>query len=219
MFIRLLLILIISTLHASCTKKDIELTHEGQSKYYIAWEQDEPEVRQAAKQLQHYLHSITGVQLPLISADQIDPSSPVISIGIDGDANGTSDIAIFTEGQNLKLRGGSAIATKYAVYEFLESYLGCRWYAPKVDYVPAISNLTIPSINFSYQPPITTRTVHSRLFYEDSVFADKHRVTYEAFPTYAPGARVHTFHRFLPEEKFYEEHPEYYALRGEQRLP
>ncbi|MDA8808259.1 DUF4838 domain-containing protein, partial [Flavobacteriaceae bacterium] len=32
-------------------------------------------------------------------------------------------------------------------------------------------------------------------------------------------ARVHTFHRFLPYDVFYENNPEYYALRGNKRLP
>ena len=79
--------------------------------------------------------------------------------------------------------------------------------------------MVLPTINYAYSPEISTRTVHSRLFYQNPTFADKHKVTYEAFPGYAPGAKVHTFHRFLPEEKFYHEHPEYYALRGDQRLP
>lgn len=208
---RSILILMVGTLCVTCTEKGLDLTHNGQSPYQIVWDSDEPEVRQAAKQMQHYLHAITGVQLPLVSTDQHDPDTPAIIIGIDTGTVGPSDIAILTDRPNLKIRGGSAIATKYAVYEFLERYLGCRWYAPEVDYVPSIANLTIQPIDFSYQPQITTRTVHARLFYEDSVFADKHRVTYEAFPTYAPGARVHTFHRFLPEEQFYKDHPEYFA--------
>ncbi len=74
-------------------------------------------------------------------------------------------------------------------------------------------------INYKYKPEITTRTVHSRLFYENHEFANKLKVTKEAFPTYVPNARVHTFHRFIPEEKFYKEHPEYFALRGDKRLP
>ena len=216
---RSILILIVGVLCVTCTEKGIELIQNGQSQYQIVWDSDEPEVRQAAKQMQYYLHAITGVQLPLARAEQHDPDTPAITIGMDAGTTGSSDITIRTEGQNLKIRGGSAIATKYAVYEFLERYLGCQWFTPEVDYVPSITNLTIQPIDFSYQPRITTRTVHARLFYEDSVFADKHKVTYEAFPTYAPGARVHTFHRFLPEEQFYEDHPEYFALRGTRRLP
>ena len=74
-------------------------------------------------------------------------------------------------------------------------------------------------INYSYTPNITTRTVHSKLFYENAAFAAKQKVTNEAFPYYVPSARVHTFNKFIPEEKFYKKHPEYFAQRGTKRLP
>jgi hypothetical protein len=61
--------------------------------------------------------------------------------------------------------------------------------------------------------------VHSKLFYQNSSFAAKHKVTTQAFPYYVPEARVHTFNRFLPEDIFYEDHPEYYAMIGGKRLP
>jgi hypothetical protein len=57
------------------------------------------------------------------------------------------------------------------------------------------------------------------LFYDNADFADKHKVTHESFPNYVPNARVHTFHKFLPEKQFYQSNPEYYALRGDKRLP
>ncbi|MDH5415592.1 MAG: DUF4838 domain-containing protein, partial [Flavobacteriaceae bacterium] len=72
---------------------------------------------------------------------------------------------------------------------------------------------------FKYTPDITTRTVHSRLFYESPAFAEKQKVTKVAFPYYVPNARVHTFNKFMPEELFFKDHPEYYALRGNKRTP
>lgn len=97
---------------------------------------------------------------------------------------------------------------------FLEEHLDCKWYAPGVEEIPNSTSIRLDrNLNYSYTPKIHTRTVHSRLFYEHEEFANKHKVTTEAFPYYVPGGRVHTFHRFLPEEEFYNEHPEYYALR------
>jgi hypothetical protein len=72
-------------------------------------------------------------------------------------------------------------------------------------------------LNYAYTPEITTRTVHSLLFYDYPDFADKMRVTHEAFPGYVPEARVHTFNRFLPAKNFFKTHPEYYALRDGKR--
>ena len=70
-----------------------------------------------------------------------------------------------------------------------------------------------------YLPPVTTRTVHSRLFYDNHEFANKRKVTYEAFPGYVPGAGVHTFHRFVPASNYLRSHPAYFALRKGRRLP
>ena len=80
-------------------------------------------------------------------------------------------------------------------------------------------NFVHKNLSYHYLPPVTTRTVHSRLFYDHPDFAHKLRVTEEAFPTYVPEARVHTFHRFLPADDFYQSHPEYYALRNGKRIP
>ena len=131
----------------------------------------------------------------------------------------THGISIRTSNKNLILSGGSDRAIKYAVYEFLERYLGCRWYAPGAEKILLSKTIDLPALDFHYNPDITTRTVHSRLFYDNPEYADQQKVTHESFPGYVPSARVHTFHKFVPEEKFYKSHPEYFALRGDERLP
>ncbi|MEM6379007.1 MAG: DUF4838 domain-containing protein [Bacteroidota bacterium] len=75
------------------------------------------------------------------------------------------------------------------------------------------------NLAYEYTPKIRTRTVHSRLFYENPSFAAQRKVTDVSFPGYVPGARVHTFHRFLPADEYFEDHPEYYALVNGKRRP
>ena len=98
--------------------------------------------------------------------------------------------------------------------------MNVNWLSTDFTYYEDLKSINFPK-NYSYyfEPPVLTRTVHSKLFYKDSVFADKLKVTNEAFPRYVPSARVHTFHRFLPYEVFYDKNPEYYALRNGKRLP
>ncbi len=108
----------------------------------------------------------------------------------------------------------------YATYEFIEKFLNVKWLSTDYTHYEKLSSLNIPNnYNYYYEPPVLTRTVHSKLFYDDFIFADKLKVTNEAFPRYVPNARVHTFHRFMPYDVFYEENPEYYALRNGKRLP
>ena len=108
----------------------------------------------------------------------------------------------------------------YATYEFIEKFLNVKWLSTDYTHYEKLTSLNIPNnYNYYYEPPVLTRTVHSKLFYDDSIFADKLKVTNEAFPRYVPNARVHTFHRFMPYDVFYEKNPEYYALRNGKRLP
>ncbi|MEX0291424.1 MAG: DUF4838 domain-containing protein [Flavobacteriaceae bacterium] len=205
----------------SCEDNTLKITENGTSAYEILYSDSatESEVK-AAEILQQYISEISGVTLELRKETDQKENKKKIYIGnLDKKELRPQEISIHTKDQDLYIAGGSDLATIYAVFEFLEKYLGCRWYAPDAAKIPSVETISLQKIAYTYLPEITTRTVHSRLFYENTDYADRQKVTYEAFPMYAPSARVHTFHKFLPEEKFYEDHPEYFALRGEQRLP
>ena len=179
-------------------------------------ENADPLEHQAAEELQTYLQHISGVSLPITSEET---SGNVIRLG-QLEELAESAIAYGVEGEQFFIGGDSPKSTLYAVYAFLEKELNCRFYSPSVEHIPNRSSIKLSkAIQYEYSPPVTTRTVHSRLFYEHPEFAHKLRVTTEAFPRYVPGARVHTFHRFVPANMYYKEHPEYYALRNGKRIP
>ena len=206
----------------SCSDNSLKLVENGKSNYEIVVGGDATEsAYKSAQLLQSYLKRISGAQLRIADKSSQSADKNIIYIGnIKEEALDQNQIKIRASNGDLFILGGSDAAVNNAVYEFLERYLGCKWYAPNAEIVPALNaiSLVVP-IEYSYTPEITTRTVHSRLFYENKDYADQHKVTYEAFPNYVPIARVHTFHRFVPEEKFYKKHPEYYAWRGDKRLP
>lgn len=219
--IRFLSHLLVLLIFSSCNMDGLELVHEGKSDYEIVFMGSATESQyKSAEILQHYIKVISGAELNLVDESSQNLKKNKIYVGNINDENlEREEIAIRSKNKNLYISGGSDKATKYAVYEFLERYLGCRWYAPGVEKTPSKLTINVPAIDFEYTPPITTRTVHSKLFYDNADFADKHKVTHESFPNYVPNARVHTFHKFLPEEQFYQSNPEYYALRGDKRLP
>lgn len=176
---------------------------------------DETEAK-AAKELQYYLGKITGMT-PAIS-DKPEEGSKIM-LSTNQDLKDEYSIYYGIENGNLVIQGGSPQSVLHAVYVFLENELGCRFYSPEAEKIPPAETISLPNaLAYRYNPPIHVRTVHSRLFYEHPEFADKLRVTKEGFPFYVPKARVHTFHRFLPAEQFYDKHPEYYALRNGRRL-
>ena len=213
--------LVFCLLLVSCADQKLYLADNGTSEYAIVVDNavvGNGLANKSANVLQQHIKEIANVDIPIISEDEWSGEGPKIQLGLlDGAL--PHKISIHSEDDHLYIRGGSPLAMQDAVYVFLEIYLGCHWYAPGVTKVPKQKTITLGPIRYGYVPAITTRTVHSRLFYENTDYADRQKVTHKAFPYYVPEARVHTFHRFLPEEKFYEKHPEFYALRGERRLP
>ncbi len=217
----ILLVLCSSLFLMHCKQKSvITVVEDGHSDYEIVVpEKADERIQQAANELQYYLQKMAQVNIPIVEKGNENGALKKIVVTHSTQAS-PEQLTIKNEGENILISGGSPDAAYYAVVVFLEDYLGCRWYAPGVEKIPRKEKieLNIP-VKFGYTPEITTRTVHSKLFYENHRFADKQKVTYRAFPNYVPTARVHTFHRFVPEKHFYEKHPEYYALRGERRLP
>ena len=204
----------------SCSNNGLTLVKNGKSDYEIVFMGNTSESHyKSSVLLESYLEKISGATLDVVDENSQTLKKKIYIGNIREETLQPHEVRIKTENDNLYIYGGSDSATQNAVFEFLEKYLGFTWYAPEVGEFPDSKDIVLDVIDYSYTPEITTRTVHSRLFYENHEFADQLKVTYEAFPNYVPSARVHTFHKFLPEEVFYESHPEYYALRDGKRLP
>ena len=219
--LRLLVALIILPA-LSCVHRYVEVAKEGMSNYEIVVPADADSiVIRAASELQHYLHQISGANIPVAEVNRRDPEKLAIFLGSEfsDEVISAHTIGYQAKEKDLYIYGGNPKSTLYAVYRFLEREQGCLWLSPDAVKVPETNSIVLDAATkFRYTPQIETRTVHSRLFYNHHTFADKLGVTYEAFPGYVPGAGVHTFHRFMPEGTFYKSHPEYYALRNGKRL-
>ena len=215
-----ILIALLFVIFGACQSDNlINITDAGNSDYRILIkEKNSEKVIFAAKELQKYLMKMSGVELPIEYEIPNLSKGKYIVIGQREVDKSALEIVVIDD--DLFIGGGDDDSTLFAVYEFLEVVLNCQWLTPEVEMIPEQSKIMINSdLNYYYLPEITTRTVHSKLFYDHPEFANKRKVTTEAFPRYVPGAKVHTFHRFVPEEKYYESHPEYFALVGSQRLP
>ena len=215
------LFLLVSILFCfGCSNKNkLTLVKNGQTNYQIILE-DEPDaiLQKAAVELQTYLEKISSVKIPIDNTSNISKEKKQLFVFPDENLASPHTVSYKTEDDNLYISGGSSESALYAVYEFLEIELDCKWFSPEVEKIPELKTAAINKVlNYVYTPEITTRTMHSKLYYDNHDFADKQKVTHEAFPNYVPTARVHTFHRFVPEKNFYKTHPEYYALRGNQR--
>lgn len=208
----------------SCSNKALVLVNNNSSSYDIVLSEEADSLEElAANEFQKYLERIAGVTIPIT---QIQESEALHHIFIgtgtieDSEINNEAQVSILTKNEDLHILGSTPIYALYATYTFLENYLDCRFYSPDAEKIPTSKSISIPkNTAFTYTPPVTTRTVHSRLYYVNHEFANKRKTTYSAFPGYVPSAGVHTFHRFVPASRHLATNPEYFALRNGRRLP
>lgn len=173
----------------------------------------------AANELSDYVFKITGAHIPV--STQKNGKNSVIYIGsaCPNYASLTkNEYAIASRKNELQITGATPYQTLETVYVLLEEFLGCQFLSPSVEKIPTTKNISIAA-SYAYTPAVLTRTVHSKLFYDNPSFAAKRRVTTEGFPKFVPEARVHTFNKFLPEKNFFEHHPTFYALVKNKRQP
>ena len=216
-FLLCALCLLLITL-SSCSKGELFLIEDSKSNSYIFLDKEHSQIeKKAALEFQKYVDKSTGIILPIF--DQKKENKIAVEIKVSSDIYKNS-IKFIVDKNKLSILGGSPKYLLYSVYEFLEKYLNIRFYSPKVEKIPILKNVSIPkNLSYEYTTKVNIRTVHSKLFYGNKDFADKHKVTYEAFPYYVPDARVHTFNRFLPPDKYFKTNPEYYAFRNGRRVP
>ncbi len=183
-----------------------------------------PVEKKAASELQKYLEKISGTRVS-ITDDKAKKTPCGFVIGRSKSLPASIDLQkldpdgfiIKSQGSRIFLAGGSGKGTLYAVYTFLEHYLGCRFYAPDAETVPVQSDIRLPAIDYSGRPAFKDREVYYTVM-EDPDFLDKSRCDLMAWGNSRNwGLWVHTMFRLIPPEKYFKTHPEYYALFGGER--
>ena len=211
----------------------LPIASEGKSAYVIALP-DAPSAveRTAAAELQQHLLAATGAKLEIVSEREA-AGKPMISVGAtalyrrnfaDNETVRKLDaIALKTDGQNLILGGHPDRGVLYAVYEFLEKYAGIRWWTSTVAKIPKDPDLSVEVKDEVYAPALEYREV----YYLDAIgesFASKLRSNgfwTKLTPAYGGKLNVygwcHTFEQIMPPERYFKDHPEWFALVNGKR--
>ena len=184
----------------------------------------------AAEELCRYLNLATGVTLPIVPPETA--ASPCIQIccaetAPDGSALGVDDFAVAVASGNLILSGGGGRGVLYAVYAFLEETVGCRWYASDTEAILPAESIDLPEG--------TCRVEHAVFEYRDSFWTDVIRhpafrvrlktntdsgepIPPEMGGNIAYNGFVHTLStRYCAADRYFESHPEYFALHDGKR--
>lgn len=212
------------------------LAEAGQTDYVIILAADAPEGEAwAARELASYLQKMSGAVFP-VRRDDTPPTPHEIVLG-ETNRKALADLpdelrsenmeafAIVCEDERLLIMGNLPRGTLYGVYDFLDIELGVRFLAHKVDHVPSRPTLKVEVASRVYAPLLERRTI-----WEGSPMGEallRQRMNGTAFQVIAErilggvkmvGRPTHTFSAFVSQEKYFDEHPEYFAfIEGERR--
>ena len=190
----------------------------------------------AADILVSYLERITSAEFPVIR-DSEQESAKEIAVGVtnreaaspvDREGMGDDGVRIFTSGEKLFLTGGEKRGALYAVYTFLEEYLGCRWFTKSIPLTPDMDDLTvvpeaetlsIGGIDYKYVPPFVLRQTYWMFSTMYADYSSIHRLhgMMAGIPEELGGNNpensvnaVHTMQWIITADMF-AEHPEYFG--------
>jgi len=201
----------------------------------------------AAEELRSYLAQISGAELP-IEAEAQAPEGARLLVGATSAgqqarqalAEGDPDaFTVRTVGNDPLLVGATDRGTLYAVYDFLEDDLGCRWLGPGPDWedIPSQPSITIGDLDRTESPAMKYRFLRMTVVGEPETWKDycmswavKQKINIgSGWPqTELPeqiskrgGFRAwmspHVIKSILDVDEHFDEHPEWYALRGGAR--
>lgn len=170
----------------------------------------------AAQELCAYLEQGTG-RAPSLEED----GYPItVRAGMEGEEAYRIDV----REDGIDITAGSVRGAVFGVYDFLETYLGCRFFADDCELVPDMRTADIPLGVREQKPSFAYREVYWRGAL-DGRFALKSRLN-SARADIPPewGGRTgfynysHTFDDLVPPAVYFAEHPEYFSLVDGKRL-
>ncbi len=217
----------------------LTLVDNGRSDYVIVRPAaSSPSQVYAAEELQSFIKQMTGAVLPIRTDAEPFPAKAILlgrtqytddalgykmemaDLGEDGFTlmTGNGHLVILSTS---KTRG-----TLYGVYELLEKYGGCRWYAKFFSVIPKRKTWAIPDLNETQRPAFVMREPFWWGMF-DGDFAARCKVNGNRMQLtekhggkirFGAGLFVHTFFRLMPPSEFFKDHPEYYSeINGKRR--
>ncbi len=213
----------------------IALTSAGKAKAKIIISENAVVTdKSAASELQKYLNQITGASFDIVTRPV--PGYQNIWVGLSPHVRQTlksmgigepqmDQVIIKTTDDGLIITGDNNRGTIYAVYTFLEDFLGCRWWTTQDETIPSKRNLTFKPIDFNYTPQVKYRQLFlHELMAGPNTFTVKMHVNGDWHPVAESFGKqegiigfAHTFYTILPPDKYFTQHPEWYSMIGGKR--
>ncbi len=170
------------------------------------------EKKRPADILKNYLKKITGAEFSICTVKSIMPA-----IILKTKDHGIDGFSYYIENENIVIEAKTEEVMVFAVYDFLERVIGCRYYTPDCEKIPFDANLEVCFEDYSYTPPLQFREI---LYYDykDPEFCEKHKMSSPEYKKEVWGFFCHSFKELCPADVYYEKHPEYFSLRNGERV-
>ncbi|HOU09137.1 MAG TPA: DUF4838 domain-containing protein [Clostridiales bacterium] len=191
-----------------------------------------PAENTAAAKFRAIFKQISGVELPIVPDAAMLPTAKEIIIGktdregaayaVDRAALGDDGFIIKTVGQNIVIAGGEVRGTLYGVFDFFQKFLGCKWLSSDAVIIPPRKAVAVPAAIDVRETPAFRFRAPTMVYNMTSVNADyalANKINglvasvsgteYGGIIRDYPG---HTAALIVPPDKYFAEHPEYYAL-------
>lgn len=196
-----------------------------------------PSVVYAAEELRDFTERMTGVRLEIVTDDKSMPPKAVVlgrtrwsaSLPAVTDGLGEDGFLLKVKPPHLLVIGSDVRGVLYGVYELLERFGGCRWYASWHTVVPTREAFSVPAdLDEVHNPAFLCRDVHWWDYFNGDL-AVRNRANggmnglkeRHGGNTWRFGGGLgncHTFETLLPPRKYFDKHPEYYSLVDGKRL-
>jgi hypothetical protein len=199
----------------------VELAKDGTTGWKIVLPDEPALVEQtAARELSEHLKLVTGADFQTIAEKDVPGGGKsLIFVGATAKAPKKDyqfdEILIEMDGGNLVLAGHPKRGCLYAVYSFLQDVVGVRWWAPDETFIPKKPTLVVPDdLAVSYAPQLISREMYHRKA-QPTVFSARMKGNGFLTPEYGGAVRivnfVHSFYKYLPPEKYFDAHPDWYS--------
>jgi hypothetical protein len=178
----------------------------------------------AAGELSRYMERISGARLPIVKEGErtrlpysffVGNTQAAARPGVKAtdETMGRDGLALNSIAGGVIVLGRNDLGTVFAVYELLERCFDVRWFMPGEtgEYVPHRNTLRMGEIHLTLRPSFRIRWVGT------GEWALRQRMNvYVTAGGKDVGVRwkwgFHTFNTLIPPEKYYADHPEYFAL-------
>ncbi len=145
----------------------------------------------------------------------------------------SEEFRIVSDGEKLFIVGGRPRGTMFGVFWFLDRKLGVHWLTLDCEHVPQLSEFILPKMDITVKPAFGARVLKNEEYGKDTFEGRRWRAhnllnsgfsgiftcdeTFGEELIFSPPTACHGMHKIVPRAKYFESHPEFWALQNGKR--